>query len=133
MSGHYMQSLFLWRIILTRFFVGPLIRFIEIHKFVEYLPMKSMNIHVEINYTQTYFAGSDSQPAHNVYDSQFRKMCLVIFVVKSKLSLCKLWNLWMAGGIAPLMLKLHIVKWLVKFTQWPLYSQAYNPSSTHSV
>jgi hypothetical protein len=88
-----MLSLFLWRIILTRFFVGPLIHFIDIHKFVKYLPMKPINIHVEINYvfpTQiSCFVGSDTQPAHKVYDSQFRKMCPVTFVVKTELSLCK--------------------------------------------
>lgn len=55
--------------------------------------MKPINIHVEINYvfpTQiSCFVGSDTQPAHKVYDSQFRKMCPVTFVVKTELSLCK--------------------------------------------
>jgi hypothetical protein len=93
MSGHFMQSLFLWRITLIRFLVGPLIRFIEIHKYVTYLLIKPMNIHMEINYiflTQiSYFAGSDSKPAHYIYESQFRKICPLIFVVKTELSLCK--------------------------------------------
>ena len=93
MSGRFMESLFVWRITLTRFLVGPHIHFIEIHKFVKYLQMKPMNIHVEINCifpTQiSYFAGSDSKPVHYLYYSQFRKMCPVISVVKTKLSLCQ--------------------------------------------
>lgn len=62
MSGYVMQSVLLWSTILTRFLVGPFVHFIEIHKFVKYLPMKPINIHEEINYvfpTQiSYFVGS---------------------------------------------------------------------------